>query len=97
MLADGAIFLGIGLGAAGIDAVGTMIQELVSEDYDPKRMERLIERLRASPAQIFLEMGEDLDKALTYFEKMPQAEFEKVMTVSNFYNWIKYELTGKLP
>lgn len=87
----------IGLGAAGIDAIGTMIHVLVAKDYDSQRMDRLIERLRSSPAQIFLEMGENLDKALRYFETMPKEEFDQVMTASNFYNWIKYELTGKLP
>ncbi|MGO9109819.1 MAG: LysM peptidoglycan-binding domain-containing protein [Thermoguttaceae bacterium] len=87
----------IGLGAAGIDAVGTMIQVMVTKDMDPRRMDRLIERLRSSPAQIFLEMGEDLDKSLTYFQNMPEDEFRKAMSASNFYNFIKYELTGKLP
>jgi hypothetical protein len=87
----------LGLGAAGIDAVGTMIHVIITKDMDPNRMDRLIERLRASPAQIFLEMGEDLNRALTYFEQMPDAEFREVMSVGNFYNWVKYELTGKLP
>ncbi len=87
----------LGLGAAGIDAVGTMLHEMISRDKDPRRMDRLVERLRTSPAQIFLEMGENLDKALTYFEQMPEAEFREVMNIGNFYNWIKYELTGKLP
>jgi hypothetical protein len=87
----------VGLGGAGIDAVGTMIHVIVTKDMDPKRMDRLVERLRGSPAQVFLEMGEKLDKALTYFEQMPEAEFREAMSASNFYNWIKYELTGKLP
>ncbi|MCU0718298.1 MAG: LysM peptidoglycan-binding domain-containing protein [Pirellula sp.] len=87
----------VGLGASGVDSVGTMIHLLVSKDYDPDRMTRLIERLRASPAQVFLEMGEDLDKSLTYFSEMPKKEFDELMTINNFYNWIRYELTGKLP
>ena len=87
----------IGLGGAGIDAVGTMIHTIISKDMDVERMDRLVERLRGSPAQVFLEMGEDLDKSLTYFQNMPEKEFREAMSSANFYNFIKYELTGKLP
>lgn len=87
----------VGLGATAFDTVGTMIHVIVSKDMDPQRMDRLMERLRNSPAQVFLELGEDLNKALTYFEQMPEHEFRKAMTISNFVNWIRYEITGKLP
>ena len=87
----------IGLGTAGIDAVGTMVHIIVTRDMDSHRMDRLVARLRNSPAQVFLEMGEDLSRALTYFEQMPEDEFREAMSAQNFYNWIRYSLTGKMP
>jgi len=87
----------VSLNAASVDVVGTMFQMMITKDMDPKRMDRLIERLRNSPLQVFLEIGEDLDKALSFFEQMPEAEFQQAMSAQNFLNWIKYEITGKLP
>jgi hypothetical protein len=87
----------VGAGGAGIDAVGTMIHVIFSKDLDMKRMDRLVERMRDSPVQIFLEIGENLEGALTELSSMPENEFNRVVTVGNIVNWIKYEFTGKLP
>jgi hypothetical protein len=87
----------IGLGTVAIDSVGTMIHTIVTNDLDPRRMDRLVDRVRTSPAQVFLEIGEDLAGALTYFEQMPEAEFREAMSASSFYNWIRYNLTGRMP
>jgi len=87
----------LGLVRAGIDSAGTMLQIIITRDLNPDREARLLERLSKSPMSAFLKIAEDCDRALRAFEQMPEAEFREVMTANNLANWIKYELTGKLP
>ncbi len=86
----------IGLGAAGIDAVGSMLHVMITKDLDPDRMDRLVERLKGSPAQVFLEIGQDLDRALRAFERMPKDEFDKAMSAANILAWLKFELKNAI-
>jgi hypothetical protein len=87
----------IGLGANTVDALGVLIHSAVAREIDVARFKRLEERMRNSPAQVFVEIGDDLADALDQVSRMSDQEFSAMMTATNVKNWLRYLVTGDLP
>jgi hypothetical protein len=54
----------VGLGAVGVDAVGTLaiglVEMVVSGQMDPMRLNRLVDRMKSGPTAFFAQLGENL-------------------------------------
>jgi hypothetical protein len=50
----------VAMGGAAVDIFGTLVQMMVSKKADDQRLDRLIGRLKNSPAQVWLELGEKI-------------------------------------
>jgi len=87
----------IGHGANAVDAMGVLVHCAVTRDMDAARFRRLEERVRNSPGQVFVEIGDDLADALDQIINMSDQEFSSLMSVTNVTNWLRYLATGDLP
>ena len=92
----------VGLGGDAVDALGVVLQSIFQDginpvNWDVARIKRLEDRMRASPGKIFVEIGDDLSKALDEVAAMSPGEFDEMMTATNVYNWLRYTVTGKMP
>ena len=92
----------VGLGGDAVDALGVVLQSIFQDginpvNWDVARIKRLEDRMRASPGKIFVEIGDDLSKALDEIAAMSPGEFDEMMTATNVYNWLRYTVTGKMP
>ena len=80
----------VGLGANAIDAFGVLIQSAITGNWDYQRFKRLEERMRSSPAQIFVEIGSDLANALAKIDDMNDGKFSEFLYNTTNANWLDY-------
>lgn len=84
----------IGLGALAVDTAGVVVCCAVDGEMDESRFRRLMERMRASPGQIFVEMGDDLATALIKIADMPDGAVREMFSLSSMKEMFDYALSS---
>lgn len=76
---------------------GVLITGLVEGKVDDLRLDRLVQRIKKSPAQLFYEIGDDLADALDSMSRMSDEDFNEMVSLESVTGWLRYLVTGKLP
>lgn len=83
----------IGLGAVAVDTAGVIVVGALEGDMDAMRFQRLMKRAKESPAQVFVEIGDDLADALAKIADMSDAEFADMFSLRSFKEMLDYALS----
>lgn len=84
----------IGLGALAVDTAGVVVCCAVDGEMDESRFRRLLERMRSSPGQIFVEMGDDLATALIKIADMPEGAVREMFSLRSMKEMFDYALSS---
>lgn len=91
----------IGLGGVGVDAMITCSAALVDlvkkGRVDETRFEKLVKRMKDSPAHLFVEMGDKLGDSIYDISRMSSAEIDEMLSWKSVSGWARYLVTGKMP
>jgi len=85
----------VGIGAVAVDSVGVLIGAAVEGSMDLARFRRLMERMRASPAQLFVGMGQDLAEAVAKMADMNDSSFREMISLSSLREMVAYAMSDE--